>query len=153
MIDAAKLMKIINDMPYDPTVSPIQRHYMVVKAAYEAARATLEDAEREYVKSIDYTNPDGTRITELFDIADPDIYEEHLKRFYDLSSTKEIQDQIKTHKLILKYAEETLINWGLSIVPDDVAATLWPHVEEPQYRTKLLELAVNLDASTQPTTI
>lgn len=119
-----------------------QKAYMLAKAVYETALHEQRAAEIEYITKNNIKSSDGTTPRSIYAIEDDAVCEKAFEALaeYDTKRYEAFQALTK--------AEDDLIEYGLSIVPESVAETLRGVKNNLKYRKKLIDLTFKLDTKT-----
>ena len=99
-----------------------QKYYSVAKAYVSLLRDEQEAAEQEYIKVKGIVNEDGTTPFALYCIDDQKIFDKANEEFSELEESKKLWAEIVKAEEVLKNAEETLIEFGLNVIPESMKA-------------------------------
>ena len=134
------------------TTNKFQRAYMAEKARVEAVKAQQEAIEKKYIADNRIVNPDGTTPELIYCMEDDAAFEKANKECSALIVAAGLEDELNVARDALKYAEDRLISYSLSLAPTGVRVALEKAVQQnAATRAKVLDLAFRLDASTVPT--
>jgi len=126
-----------------------QKDYAIATAVVQEIEEAIAKVEREYIMTQGITTSDGSIPAyvycidndEMFEIANQAIS----KKVIDLG----LEDKLNKAKEILHEAEESLMNYGVSIAPEILRDTLLKGIKENyRIRCKMLDLVFKLDTST-----
>ena len=132
------------------TTNAIQETYMIAQAQLETLEAALAEKERQYLIDQGARLADGTTPERIYCILEDEALFERMSEGFD----KIIESSGEWAKILearqdLKLAEAALIEWGLSITPADVRATLQEAAKtNVTIRWEIRDLALKLDVST-----
>lgn len=122
---------------------------MAEKARVEAVKAQQEAIEKKYIADNGIVNPDGTTPELIYCMEDDAAFEKANEECSALIVAAGLEDELNAARDALKYAEDRLIAYGLSLAPAHVRATLETEVKRnSSVRQKVLDLAFRLDIST-----
>ena len=129
-------------------MNAVQKRYATAKAQCEAVKKQQADNIVDFIKQSGYTNPDGKIPTELYLIEDEAEFERLCDAFE--KSPYDIYADVTAAEQELKEAEESLIDFGLSLVPAAVREQLESGRKIWNIREKLIDAAFRLDTKTIP---
>ena len=128
-----------------------QRAYAEAKAAKEAAAEMYDEAEQKYIQTHGIKNADGTTPRHIWAVDCPeDEWDALNEEAYEDPELKEAADLKSAAMAALLQAENELVDWSLSIIPEGLRATLEPAKKQYKVREKLIDVAFRLDARTVP---
>ena len=129
-----------------------QKNYTLAAAHFAAVKAEQNAAEAAYCKEHGYTDDEGKPATAIFRIDDPVLFDCATADFDTLHP--EFEGQYNTARNALKAAENALIEYGLSIMPEVYKekreALRKAASERITARMELIKYVMRLDASTVP---
>lgn len=124
-----------------------QKNYAAAKAAYEAAKEALNEAEAAFVRD-NVPDEQRSQVTYLYMIEDDELFDRLCGQF-ESQHADLIETKLQAEKQ-LSEAENALIHWGLSIVPDEIRKVLEPKMNVLKYRQKVIDLSFKVDPKTCP---
>lgn len=128
-----------------------QKAYIETKKALEILEAEEKALEEEFVKSLGVVNEDGSIPTRTWAIDDDEIADKAIEDFGKIEEESGLWDKILKAKEAHKNAEETLIQYAISLVPfAKERETLKRAAKTCKYRMEILDKVLRLDASTVP---
>lgn len=129
-----------------------QKIYMLVKANLQTLEDQEKEIERQYIINNNITNENGSIPYQIFMIDDEEIFDKANQEIYEIIENNGLWDQILKEKETLKQAEESLIEYGLNIIPTcfiGEKATLQRAVKTNYTtRQKVIGLVFKLNTST-----
>ena len=120
----------------------VQQNYAMAKAHHETLEKILAENERMFIAGTGYTNPDGSVPERLYKIDDEAMFDEICAAFSE--SGLDIARECDEATRILIKAEDQLIEFGLSIIPEKERAVLWNNRKRITVRKKLIDIAFRL---------
>ena len=123
-----------------------QKEYAEAKAKVQALFELQEEHEATFMMGSGYTNEDGTVPTRFW-MIDDDREFQRLCAEFDRSPLN-LTPQINKAEVMLRQAEDALIDYALSITPPGPRETLNRNRNKYNIRKKLLDLAFRLDTRT-----
>jgi hypothetical protein len=128
-----------------------QMEYMAAKCGYEAACEVSIETEKAFCKRHDLRNPDGSAVTSLCSWDAPDGEWDAMVELEAQEGGQKACEAKEAARLLLVEAENALIDYALSIVPESVSEKLRRGVRENyRIREQVLDMAFRLDVSTVP---
>lgn len=131
------------------TMAPEQVAYMVAKVLYETAEEDRKNKEKSWLAVHGVKNPDGTVPGALWAYDGPEEDFDRICTAYendaDMTAAAQRADMAN---IALRAAEDKLIAFGLSIVPENVSSTLRANIRKYDVRRKVIDLAFRLNAAT-----
>jgi Tfp pilus assembly protein PilX len=119
-----------------------QRNYMAAKAAFQALEAGMVEKEREFLKE------EGQTETRIYMVEDEADFTRLSEEFASL--TKDAWNRLVAAEETLKTAEESLVEYALSIAPAKIRDTLRYGCRKAMVRDQLIDIALKLDTRTAP---
>lgn len=123
-----------------------QKNYAEAKVVAEATARAFRENEAEYIRQIGYRNADGT-VPEAIYMVDNDDDFDRLSTGFELSPLN-ISVEVQRTQQYLTDAENALIDFALTLVPQPQRDTLDRNRNIVRIRKKLLDCAFRLDVST-----
>ena len=126
-------------------MNPVQEAYTAAKQWLKASESLLQNEERAYIRRHVIKNQDGSTPASLEDLDDPERALNFMGDFYDCVLSPETNDELSHSREALKVAENSLIAWGLSVIPQREADLLSEGIAKyAAYRNKALQLFMEL---------
>ncbi len=133
------------------TTNKIQREYMVAKALVETLEERKKEMEREYISAHGITNPDGTTPARIYCIMDEAVFDKANEESAAEMAACGLEAEYNAAQDALKAAEDRMIEYGISLAPAGIRATLEKGAKDNYTtRQKLIDLVFRLDVSTVP---
>lgn len=133
----------------EKTMNRFQEDYMVAKAAVEVIQEEQDKIEKKYIADNAVVNPDGSVPELIYCIEDKAAFDKAVKECSTLITAAGLEKGLYEAKEKLKAAEDLLIDYGLSLAPDGIRATLERGIKRSfKMRQKILDLTLHLDIST-----
>lgn len=130
-------------------MNKIQEHYMLAKAHLEALEDKENELERQYIIDNSIINPDGSIPEHIYCIEDEEIFNKANEEQAAKAEVSGLWQEILAARGILSIAEAKLIEYGLSIAPDNQRDILERAVKENYTtRLKVIDMVLKLDVST-----
>lgn len=131
------------------TTNDIQRRYMAAKALVEALEEQQKEMEQDYIAAHGIVNPDGTIPERIYCIDDESIFDAANEGCSEQIQSCGLEDQYNDARDLLFSAENKMIEYGLSLAPSNVRATLEKGARANYTtRQKIIELVLRLDTAT-----
>lgn len=128
-----------------------QKAYIETKKALEILEAEEKALEEEFVKSLGVVNEDGSIPTRTWAIDDDEIADKAIEDFGRIEEESGLWAKILEAKDAHKKAEETLVQYAISLVPfAKEREALKRAAKTYKYRMEILDKVLRLDASTIP---
>jgi hypothetical protein len=129
-----------------------QKAYLLAKAKLEALEQQENEVDRLYIIEKGIKNPDGSIPTRTYMIENDELADKAIDDVGKILVESGLWAKILEARKELKAAEENLINYGLSIIPERLAnekETL-TRAAKTNYtvRRKIIDLVFRLDTST-----
>jgi len=123
--------------------------------AAKALVKTLEEREKEmeqaYISAHGITNPDGTTPARIYCIMDEAVFDKANEESAAEITACGLEAEYNAAQDALKAAEDRMIEYGLSLAPAGIRATLEKGAKDSYTtRQKLIDLVFRLDVSTVP---
>ena len=126
-----------------------QAQYTVAKTLVETLHAEERRITNEYIAANKIVNADGSGPKDIYDIADEEVFETVNYASATVIEETGLLDEILAAREQLKIAEEALIAYGLSLIPEKDRAILQAGCKKNiTTRNKVIDLAYHLDTST-----
>jgi len=129
-----------------------QKTYMLAKANLQTLEDQEREIERQYIINNNITNENGSIPDQIFMIDNEEIFDKANQEISEIIENNGLWDQILDARENLKQAEESLIEYGLNIIPTcfiGEKATLQKAVKTNYTtRQKIIDLVFKLDTST-----
>ncbi len=126
-----------------------QETYAAAKAYCDTVTAIAEDGERQYCLKHRFITASGEPAQKLYQCdCDEDAFDRICKDF-EHSPLNHYQEQQEAVRLLYQ-AEEELLDFSLSIIPDHLQSLLEKARQNPKIRQKMIDYAFRLDTSTIP---
>lgn len=128
-----------------------QRHYALAKARLESLEDQQAANERQFMRENGYLNADGSVPDQMYQYDNDDKFDQCCMEF-DVSPLN-LYDRVKDAEAELYKAENELIEYGLSVMPECLAQqreTLRRNMGNPKIRKDLIDTTFRLDTSTVP---
>ena len=132
------------------TTNKVQRDYMAAKALVETLEEREKNMEQAYIATHGITNPDGTIPERIYCILDEAAFVKANEEFSAETAACGLEAEHNAAKKALKAAEERMIEYGISLAPAGIRATLEKGAKDYATRQKLIDLVLRLDVSTVP---
>jgi len=133
------------------TTNKVQREYMAAKARVKALEEREKEVEQAYIAAHGITNPDGTTPERIFCILDETIFDRANEESAAEIAACGLEAEYNAAQDALKAAEDRMIEYGLSLAPAGIRATLEKGAKDNYTtRQKLIDLVFRLDVSTVP---
>ncbi len=133
------------------TTNKIQREYMVAKALVETLEERKKEMELAYISTHGITNPDGTTPARIYCIMDEAVFDKANEESAAEMAACGLEAEYNAAQDALKAAEDCMIEYGLSLAPAGIRATLEKGAKNSYTtRQKLIDLVFRLDVSTVP---
>lgn len=131
------------------STNKIQRDYIAAKALAEALGDQKKQMEQAYIAAHNIVNSDGIVPKRIYYIEDDEVFEQaNEESSAEIDACGLTAARIAANET-LKAAEDKLIDYGLSIAPVGVRATLERGAKNNHtIRQKLIDLVLRLDVST-----
>jgi len=131
------------------TTNKVQRDYMLAKAYLDTLESEHKELERNYIKTQNIINADGTIPEAIYCIDDEETFERINYEFSVLPENTAHWEKILEAKRTLKQAEQRLIDYGLSFAPIKEREILIKAASHDYVmRQKIIDLVMRLDVST-----
>lgn len=129
-----------------------QRNYIAAKAMHEYYKALSEKVEQEYIAKNGITNPDGSTPEKVWMIDDQEVFDKANEDCFRIAEEFGLIDKLDRARADLRAAENALIAYGLSIMPDSMRSereTLErAAASNIAARNKLIDYTMKLDVRT-----
>lgn len=125
-----------------------QRDYAMAKAKCQALKETMDEIEREFIREKGVKNPDGSIPRFTWAIADEELSYRLSNELDELPGFRSLWEQKLEADKALKKAEQDLLDYTMSIVPQKVQDLIRTALDSK--RQELIDLAFRLDTSTVP---
>ena len=133
------------------TTNKVQREYMAAKALVQTLEEREKQMEQAYIAAHGIVNPDGTTPERIYCIMDESVFDKANEESAAEISACGLEAEYNAAKAALKAAEDRMIEYGLSIAPAGIRATLAKGAKDNySTRQKLIDLVFRLDVSTVP---
>ncbi len=133
------------------TTNKVQREYMVAKALVKTLEEREKEMERAYIAAHGITNPDGTIPERICSILDEAVFDKANEESAAEMAACGLEAEYNAAQDALKAAEDRMIEYGLSLAPAGIRATLEKGAKGSYTtRQKLIDLVFRLDVSTVP---
>ena len=133
------------------TTNKVQRDYMAAKALVETLEEREKQMEQAYIAAHGIINPDGTTPERIYCIMDEAVFDEANEESAAEIAACGLEAEYNDARAALIAAEDRLIEYGISIAPAGIRATLAKGAKvNYAARQKLIDLALRLDVSTVP---
>ena len=132
------------------TTNKQQVAYMKAKAALETLETMEHEMEEDFVRSLGITNADGSIPSRTWMIDNDEIAEKAIEDFGKIVEDSGLWEKIKNAKDDFKVAEETLVQYALSIIPFQKEREILARAAKTniKYREEIVETVLKLDVST-----
>ena len=132
------------------TTNKQQVAYMKAKAALETLETMEHEMEEDFVRSLGITNADGSIPSRTWMIDNDEIAEKAIEDFGKIVEDSGLWEKIKNAKDDFKVAEETLVQYALSIIPFQKEREILAKAAKTsiKYREEIVETVLKLDVST-----
>lgn len=126
-----------------------QTQYTVAKALLETLTAEEARITKQYITENNIVNEDGSVPNSIYDIEDEDVFEKANYASAAIIEASGLWDELLIAREQLKKAEDDLIAYGLSLIPEK-ERTVLKEACRKNYTTrqKVIDLAYHLDVST-----
>ena len=122
---------------------------MMAKARVQEIESRQEEIERKYIADKGIVNPDGSIPEYVWCMDDDAAFDKANEEVSALIAAAGLESEAKAARAALKFAEDRLIAYGLSLAPAGVRATLEKGVKQnADTRQKVIDLTFKLDVST-----
>lgn len=126
-----------------------QKEYMEAKALLETLEEEEKAAEQKYIIENNIKNPDGSIPTRTWAIDDDELAEKAIEEFGAAFDESGLGRSLVTARMTFKEAEENLLCYALSLVPDGPRAALEKGCKTNfRIRSQVIEAAFKLDVRT-----
>lgn len=125
-----------------------QRDYAMAKAKCQALKETMDEMEQEFIREKGVKNPDGSIPRFTWAIADEELSYRLSNELDELPGFRSLWEQKLEADKSLKKAEQELLDYTMSIVPQKVRDLIRSALDSK--RQELIDLAFRLDTSTVP---
>lgn len=133
------------------TTNSVQRAYMLAKAHLQALEDQEAEVEKAYIVAKGIRNADGTIPARVYCIDDMETFEQANNETATEVEGSGLWANILEARKALNATEDAMIDYGLSIAPPAVRATLERGVKENYtIRQKIIDMVFRLDVSTVP---
>jgi len=133
------------------TTNKVQREYMAAKALVKALEEREKEMEQAYIAAHGITNPDGTTPARIYCIMDEAVFDKANEESSAEIAACGLEAEYNAAQDALKAAEDRMIEYGLSLAPAGIRATLEKGAKGSYTtRQKLIDLVFRLDVSTVP---
>ncbi len=133
------------------TTNKVQREYMVAKALVKTLEEREKEMERAYIAAHGITNPDGTIPERICSILDEAVFDRANEESAAEMAACGLEAEYNAAQDALKAAEDRMIEYGISLAPAGIRATLEKGAKDNYTtRQKLIDLVFRLDVSTVP---
>lgn len=127
----------------------VQRYYAASLARFQTVNGQIEAVEKVHLADKGIVNADGFVPEALWQIDDENIFEKANADVSKLIEESGLEKKYLEVQKNLTAAEDRLIVFGLSIIPDKIRPLLEENAKaSAATRKKILELASKLDVST-----
>ena len=131
------------------TTNEIQRRYMAAKALVDTLDEQRISMEQDYIAAHGITNQDGTIPERIYCIDDESVFDAANEGCSREIESCGLEKQYNDARDLLFSAENAMIEYGLSLAPSSVRATLEKGTRNNYTtRQKIIELVLRLDVST-----
>lgn len=120
-----------------------QKDYSNALARYTQLVEEQDENEAAYIKLMDFKNADGSVPAKIVEIKNKADFESINEGFQNYD--KNIVRELNAAQNALKWAEERLIDFFLSRVPQKYRDLIGATRNDPHMRAKIIELAYDLD--------
>lgn len=128
--------------------SKAQETYMLAKDHLETLEEQESKLDHQYIIDNNIKNPDGSTPEFIDCIEDDEVFEKANENFSIIVEYSGLWAEILEARRILKQAEQNLINWGFTVVkndlPRDTFNTLQRGMSQYKIRQKMIELTLKL---------
>lgn len=132
----------------DRTMNKEQRMYAIAKAIVLEMEERERSLEKYFIANRNIRNLDGSVPERLYCIEDNALFEKSVKEFEALSEVEQILIKQIEAKKDLQKAEDVLIEFALSRIPEKERKLLAKSVKKnASIRKKVIDLAFRLDTS------
>lgn len=133
------------------TTNKVQRDYMAAKALVETLEEQEKQMEQAYIAAHGIINPDGTTPKRIYCIMDEAVFDKANEESAAEIAACGLEAERNAADAALKSAEDRMIEYGLSLAPAGIRATLAKGAKDNYTtRQKLIDLVFRLDVSTVP---
>lgn len=131
-------------------MNDIQKDYVRAKALIEILKEEERLVEVDYMKKAGIVNDDGVTPERVYCIDDDEMFDTANEAVSEILRSSGFSTRYEEAKKSCKLAEDHLIGFALSLVPDHAERTVLERATRENYtvRMRVLERAVNLDVST-----
>ena len=133
------------------TTNKVQREYMAAKALVETLEEQEKEIEQAYISAHNIVNPDGSIPERIYCILDEAVFDKANEETAAEISACGLETERNAAEAALKTAENRMIEYGISLAPAGIRATLAKGAKSNYtVRQKLIDLVFRLDVSTVP---
>ena len=129
-------------------MNDIQKRYAEAKAVCDAVAQEQKENEAKFIQVSGYKNPDGSVPKVLYQIEDDSEFDRLCEEYE--ASPLNVCERLVEAEQVLRDAENKVIDFGLSLAPQNVREVLGARRDVVSVREKLIDFAFRLDTRTLP---
>lgn len=132
------------------TYNSLQKTYMLAKASLEELEEREREVDSKYIQDNHIVNPDGSIPRASWAIDIDEIADKAIDDCSKIVIESGLWDKILYARNLLKEAEENLIQYGISLMPNSKDKTTLKEAVSKDYnvRQKVIDLTLRLDTRT-----